>query len=125
MTTGQASVILGRLLRHSVQVTYLSLHPLLLAGVGGVGVYVAQVSSGADVYVGSVHRPHNMDGIAQRIREHQAADVGAVGSRRWTGIHVFALGDTSPEIEVRMLEGVVGRIIAPTQNRRLPRVGVR
>jgi hypothetical protein len=76
-------------------------------------IYVALVGDGTVAYVGSVCRRADPGALAARLREHRAGD-------RWNWIVVFVLRDDSPTAVVLEFEGMVGRLLLPTQNRCLP-----
>jgi hypothetical protein len=78
-----------------------------------VAVYVGLVGADVVAYVGSVRRPGDPDALAARLREHRAVD-------RWNWIIVFPLRDDTPKPVVLEFEGVVGHLLLPTQNQRLP-----
>jgi hypothetical protein len=103
-----------------VPCAFLPQHPAAMTVVGGIGVYIAEDLDGSDTYVGSVYLPGNRRGIASRIREHVLADTSGKGAQRWVRIHVLVLREDIDLPAVRHLEGVVGRAIHPSQNRRLP-----
>lgn len=78
-------------------------------------VYIAFDYTGTVVYVGSVARGRG--GLRQRFAEHCRTRREA---RHWTHLWVIALRTDTPACYVRWVEGVVGRKLRPTGNRRLP-----
>jgi hypothetical protein len=79
-----------------------------------VAVYVGLVDGGPVAYVGSVCRRGDPDALAARLREHRALE-------RWNWIVVFPLKDETPGAVVLDFEGIAGRLLMPTENRRLPK----
>lgn len=86
---------------------------------GGVGLYIAESAVGQVLYVGSVCRPHQADGVRARLREHfrrpQRRD-------RWRTITVFPLASITPRQDVRRLEGTVAIWLVPVESQAWPRV---
>lgn len=76
-------------------------------------IYVGVGPRGDIRYVGSVHRPRDRVAVARRLREHRAAE-------RWSTTAIFPLRPTTPRSTVRELEGAVGDVLWPRDNRRLP-----
>ena len=79
-------------------------------------VYIAVDWRGQVSYVGSVARSGG-GGVAQRFTEHLRARHEA---RYWTHLWVVQFHDGTPANTVRWLEGVIGRALAPPDNKRLP-----
>jgi hypothetical protein len=80
-------------------------------------VYVGLSRSGAVEYVGSVHRPGSPHALNARLAEHYATE-------RWASVVVFPIKPDTPGGTVRVLEGAVGEVVWPRQNRRLPKSGL-
>lgn len=78
-------------------------------------VYVADARDGTSVYVGSVCRQAGLNG---RIREHLRRPSR---SSTWERVWVVPIADDVGSRHVRWIEGLVGRLVLPTQNCRLPR----
>ncbi len=76
-------------------------------------VYVALDRRWQVRYVGSVARA-SRDGIADRILEHRWR------SGQWSWIVILALRPETPTPRVRQIEGAIGSILWPAENRRLP-----
>jgi len=96
---------------------HLQNYPLRLSQIPDVStaVYVAFDADGRVRYVGSIARAK--PGLVDRFREHLASRRQA---QWWTYIWVIELLPDTPIATVRWLEGVVGRTLEPTDNRRLP-----
>ncbi len=80
-------------------------------------VYIAMTADGAVDYVGSTAR-ESATALHDRIREHVS---DRRRSDRWLHLFVLELRPDTPRAEVRLIEGEVGRLLAPLSNRRLPR----
>lgn len=85
---------------------------------GGVGVYVACTANMTVAYVGSIHRPDNPFGLADRIEEHRAK----FPERRaqWRYIWFVPMHLKSSLAEVRRAEARIGTLLSPSMSRRLP-----
>jgi hypothetical protein len=81
------------------------------------GVYVVCEPLERVHYVGSVHRPANRAGVADRLREHLRA-----GHKRlwWKTVWVLPLKADAPRAVVRSVEACVGRDLDPLWRGRLP-----
>jgi hypothetical protein len=84
---------------------------------GGVGVYIACNATGAVDYVGSVHRPNDPEGAARRVAEH-LYDPGR--HRSWRFVWWIPMHASASMASVRKAEGMVGALLRPTRNLRLP-----
>lgn len=82
----------------------------------GCAVYAAYDTEDICRNVGSVARIYP-GGLGQRIREHMADPAKR---NTWTMLYVFPLSETTPLVEVRRLEGVIGAHLHPIDNRWLP-----
>lgn len=80
-------------------------------------VYVVGDADGEALYVGSIHRAHP-SALQARLREHLSERRKA---RTWRRVWVLPVRSGTPRAVVRALEGRVGRRLAPTDQRRLPR----
>ncbi len=76
-------------------------------------IYIACDTDGAVRYVGSSIRS-----VRRRLTEHlgERERAGA-----WKSLWVLPLDEALPEPLVRLCEARVGRLLRPTENRRLPR----
>lgn len=84
---------------------------------GGVGVYIACGATGAVDYVGSVHRPNDPDGAARRVAEHLCDPKR---HRSWRYVWWIRMHTCASMATVRKAEGMVGAMLRPIRNLRLP-----
>jgi hypothetical protein len=87
---------------------------------GGVGVYVACGFDMEVSYVGSVHRPKNPKGLADRIEEHRKRDPER--QHAWRYVWFVPMHKGASLAEVRRAEVRIGALLRPRLNKRLPRV---
>lgn len=83
------------------------------------GVYIVCEPLERVQYVGSVHRPATLTGVADRLREHLRE-----GHKRlsWKSVWVLPLVSATPREVVRSIEACVGADLAPPGEGRLPRL---
>jgi len=81
----------------------------------GRAVYAVYDAEGNCRNVGSVARASG--GLACRLREHL---TDPVKRSTWAVVYAIPLEDSTPEAEVRRLEGVIGAHLRPRDNRWLP-----
>lgn len=79
------------------------------------GIYIILDSLGFVAYVGSVDR-NSDSGLSQRILEHTRIP----NRHNWHRVMILPLLDGVPEIDVRCLEGAIGRRLRPYDNDKLP-----
>lgn len=84
---------------------------------GGVGVYIACNTTGAVDYVGSVHRPTDPEGAARRVAEHL---YDPERHRSWRYVWWIPMHASATMATVRKAEGMVGAMLRPSRNLRLP-----
>jgi hypothetical protein len=87
--------------------------------VASSGVYVVQDALERVRYVGSVSRPGQARGVANRLREHLREPLKKM---TWHCVWVLPLRDDTPREVVRRIEGAVGVDLAPISGRRLPAI---
>jgi hypothetical protein len=85
--------------------------------VGGCGVYITCDDFNRVMYVGSVHRPGNRDGISSRIGEHLRDARKAL---RWARLWILVVDEQKTVEWIRTYEAIVGEELQPTWNERLP-----
>lgn len=85
--------------------------------VGGVGVYIACNIQGDVDYVGSVYRLGDPEGAARRLAEHLRDPKR---HRTWRFVWWIPMHASAPLTYVRRTEGLVGAMLRPTRNLRLP-----
>src|SRR5690348_11852955 len=84
-----------------------------------VAVYVAVGLDGSVLYVGSVCRPQDEQGVGSRLDEHlRKLDR----FQTWNLLYVIPLRPDTPLSTVRRIEGRVGAHLAPAKSRALPRL---
>ncbi|MEV7548480.1 hypothetical protein AB0N89_02525 [Amycolatopsis sp. NPDC089917] len=84
---------------------------------GGVGLIVAENAGGRVLYVGSVYRPRQRDGLRARLRELLRTPAR---DDRWDTITVFPLTDQTPEQDVRQLKGTLSIWLVPVESQSWP-----
>ncbi|MER6556231.1 hypothetical protein ABT300_00445 [Streptomyces sp. NPDC001027] len=80
-------------------------------------VYVAEDPSGTVCYIGSVCRPHDVDGLASHIREY-LHDLPK--AHKWDGLYVLPLRYSTPEPQVRRIAGDLTGWLLPYDRERWP-----
>lgn len=85
-------------------------------------VYIALGMDDGVLYVGSVHRPEVPSGLAARLDEHLRTFAKRTA---WNRLLVVPLVDSTPESEVRRIEGRIGAHLAPLASKALPGLGGR